>query len=49
VKGAGRLIYEDNVLRGEIRTDYYKADKFRYRKCLDEFKRGWGYYLSTLE
>lgn len=49
VKGAGRLIYEDNVLRGEIRTDYYKADKLRYRKCLEEFKRGWGYYLSGLE
>jgi hypothetical protein len=49
--GAGRIIFEGNHLKGEVRnpSDYYENDRRRYSKYLEDFKKGWNYYLSDLE
>jgi len=55
IKGGGNIIYDPAVkyLRGELakitEKSYYRFDRERYLKCLDNFKHGWDYYLSVLE
>ena len=40
-------------LRGEMtkitENSFYRFDRERYLKCLENFKSGWDYYLSVLE
>lgn len=49
--GAGRIQFKDNHLKGEVPkpSQYFEFDKKRYMKYLNEFKKGWHYYLSVLE
>lgn len=44
-------MYHNNELRGEVMDpkEYYKVDKRRFERCLEDFKKGWNYYLSALE
>lgn len=55
IKGAGKIVYDESIayLRGELQrvTDhsYYRFDRDRYLQCLDNFRKGWDYYLSVLE
>jgi hypothetical protein len=40
VLGAGKLLFGDNELRGEVRDpkDYYKHDRQRFYRYLEDFK-----------
>lgn len=51
VPGAGRVVFEGQQLRGEVKNaaDYYEYDRQRFLRYLEDFKLGWGYYLSNLE
>ena len=55
LKGAGKIIYdkENKRLIGEepkiTQQSYFEYDTARYTKMLDDFKKGWHYYLSVLE
>ena len=55
VKGAGQIIHDkqQNALIGELypvtQSNYYNYDKERYLGYLNNFKKGWLYYLSVLE
>jgi hypothetical protein len=55
LKGAGKIIYDSNFsyLRGEMvkitENSYYRYDRDRYLQCLENFRKGWDYYLSVLE
>lgn len=39
------------MMKGEVpkSSQYFEFDKNRYLKYLNEFKKGWHYYLSVLE
>jgi len=55
LKGGGKIIFDkkNECLRGELprltESSYFKYDKKRYLDCLENFKKGWDYYLCTLE
>lgn len=55
VKGAGAILYQEReeALVGELypvtQSNYYLYDKLRYNGYLQNFKKGWLYYLSVLE
>ena len=55
MRGGGKIIYdqEEKCLRGELKkvtqTSYYEWDLTRYKKILQNFKKGWDHYLSVLE
>ena len=51
IQGAGRVVFDRNQLQGELRDpkDYYRWDRAKYYKYLEDFKKGWGYFLSVLE
>ncbi len=49
--GAGRITFKEQRLVGEVTDaeDYFAFDKARYLRYLEDFKKGWHYYLSALE
>jgi len=51
INGAGAIRVENGHLKAEIEnpTDYYEAERKEYYGILEDFKLGWGYYLSQLE
>jgi hypothetical protein len=51
LKGSGRILFEDQNLKGEVTDarEYYNYDKNRFGKYLEDFKKGWKMYLSSLE
>ena len=55
LRGAGKIVYnkETQVLQGELprvtQNSFYEHDRKQYLDMLDNFKGGWGYYLSILE
>jgi hypothetical protein len=51
IAGAGRIIFKEGMLRGEVSNiqDYYEYDKKRFQNYLNVFKKGWHFYLSVLE
>ena len=51
IEGAGKIRFEKGHLRGEVPklTDYYEFDQKRFLGYLEDFKKGWKYYLSVLE
>lgn len=54
-KGAGKFVYKptDEDFIGELEkvtdSSYFFYDKERYTRYLENFKKGWHYYLSVLE
>lgn len=55
LRGGGKIMYnrETQVLQGEVpritQNSYFEYDRNRYLGMLNNFKKGWGYYLSVLE
>lgn len=55
LRGAGKIHFnrKTHVLQGELprvtQSNYYDFDRNRYLGMLENFKGGWGYYLSVLE
>jgi hypothetical protein len=55
VKGAGFIVYseKEEALMGELhpvtQSNYFLYDKKRYLGYLENFRKGWLYYLSCLE
>lgn len=51
IKGCGKIKFEKGNLVGECPNpiDYYEFDKKRFTSMLEDFRKGWNYYLSVLE
>ena len=45
------MFAEGQILRGEYpdSTKFYEVDRQRHYRYLEDFKKGWNYYLSALE